>query len=43
MALTVVMALLAALVLLITFIPAALALLFSGRVAEHEAAALLWL
>ena len=43
MALTVVMALLAALVLSITFIPAALALLVSGRVAEHEPAALRWL
>lgn len=40
MALTVVMALLAALILSVTFIPAAIALLVRGRVAEHEPAIL---
>lgn len=43
MALTVVMALLAALVLSLTFVPAAIALLVSGKVAEHEPAILRWL
>ncbi len=43
MALTVVMALLAALVLSLTFIPAAIALLMRGRVAEQEPAVLRWL
>lgn len=43
MALTVVMALTAALILSVTFIPAAIALLMRGRVSEHEPAILGWL
>lgn len=43
MALTVVMALLAALLLSLTFVPAAIALLVSGKVAEHEPTILRWL
>ena len=43
MALTVVIALVAAMVLSLTFVPAAVALFVTGKVAEHENAAVSWL
>ena len=43
MAITVVIALTAALILSITFVPAAIALLMNGKIAEHENRAMRWL
>ncbi|WP_331344210.1 CusA/CzcA family heavy metal efflux RND transporter [Cellvibrio sp. UBA7661] len=43
MAITVVIALTAALILSITFVPAAIALLMNGKIADHESRAMHWL
>ncbi|WP_049631310.1 efflux RND transporter permease subunit [Cellvibrio sp. pealriver] len=43
MAITVVIALTAALILSITFVPAAIALLMNGKIADHESRAMRWL
>ena len=42
MAFTVIMALLGAMILSVTFVPAAVALFLSGKIAEKESAAIAW-